>query len=339
MKESRKQHWPHRASGRPKKNYVVSQMNMKIWLPQWGDTTMIRRKNFPMPSNRPLRRKSSWTWWKGHLPSRKQPIAAAVPLPNFVRARWRPLMKGTRFVPSMMAVLEVRTLTSNRTHRRKQLHQRWWIVCMVSTGSMRLPLCLQETTLPSPKEKERLPVALTLAPRGEAHGPGRGRIPPSSSWRLMSPRPTVESRFYHLDGSTRWPRLTNSGGSTRWGPMEWLVHNFIGDGWQLCCSVYYTTHSQRWTGDSCLWMTFAGCYDPQIATLLHRHFLPFWWHWECLWVGRRQCSRKSIHGWVLWSTLLDPLSRWPGTNMSLFCPFCKIWLRAKSSPLRPSRKH
>ena len=126
---------------------------MKIWLPQWGDTTMIRRKNFPMPSNRPLRRKGSWTWWKGHLPSRKQPIAAAAPLPNFVRARWRPLMKGTRFVPSMMVVLEVRTLTSNRTHRRKQLHQRWWIVCMVSTGSMRLPLCLQETTLPSPKGK------------------------------------------------------------------------------------------------------------------------------------------------------------------------------------------
>ena len=99
-------------------------MNMKIWLPHWGDTTMIRRKNFPMPSNRPLRRKGSWTWWKGHLPSRKQPLAAAAPLPNFVRARWRPLMKGTRFVPSMMVVLEERTLTSNRTHRRKQLHQR-----------------------------------------------------------------------------------------------------------------------------------------------------------------------------------------------------------------------
>ena len=63
--------------------YVVSQTNMKIWLPQWGDTTMIRRKNFPMPSNRPLRRKGSWTWLKGHLPSRKQPIAAVAPLPNF----------------------------------------------------------------------------------------------------------------------------------------------------------------------------------------------------------------------------------------------------------------
>ena len=57
---------------------------------------MIRRKNFPMPSNRPLRRKGSWTWLKGHLPSRKQPIAAVAPLPNFVRARWRPLMKGDK---------------------------------------------------------------------------------------------------------------------------------------------------------------------------------------------------------------------------------------------------
>ena len=121
--------------------------------------------------------------------------------------------------------------------------------------------------------------------------------------------------------------------------MEWRVRNFIGDGWQLCCFVYCTTHSQRWTGDSSLLMTFAGCYDPPIATPLHRHFLPFWWHWECLWVGRRQYSRKSTHGWVLWLTLLDLLSKWLGTNMSLYCPFCKTWLRAKSSPLRPSRKH
>ena len=115
---------PHRAFGRPRKNYVVSQMNMKTWPPQWGDTTMIRRKNSPMPSNRHLRRKSSWIWWKGRLQSRKQPIAAAAPLPNFVRARWRPLTKGTRFVPSMMAVLEVRIPTSNKTHQRKQQHQR-----------------------------------------------------------------------------------------------------------------------------------------------------------------------------------------------------------------------
>ena len=147
---------------------------------------------------------------------------------------------------------------------------------------------------------------------------GAGYHPPHlEGWCLQGP-----PQNQPLDGSIRWPRLTNSGGSTRWGPMEWLVHNFIGDGWQLCCSAYYTTHSQRWTGDSCLWTTF---YDPQIATLSHRHFLPFWWHWEYLWVGRRQCSRKSTHGWGLWSTLLDPLSRWPGTNMSLFCPFCKIW--------------
>ena len=44
-------------------------MNMKNWRPQWGDTTMILQRISPMPSSRHLKRRSSWTWWKGLLPS------------------------------------------------------------------------------------------------------------------------------------------------------------------------------------------------------------------------------------------------------------------------------
>ena len=49
-------------SGQPRRNCEVFQMNMKNWHPQWGDTTMIRQRISQMPSNRHLRRRSSWTW-------------------------------------------------------------------------------------------------------------------------------------------------------------------------------------------------------------------------------------------------------------------------------------
>ena len=44
----------------------------------------------------------------------------------------------------------------------------------------------------------------------------------------------------------------------------------------------FTMHFPRWTGDLSLWMIFVGFYGPHIATHLHRQFLPFWLHWECL---------------------------------------------------------
>ena len=92
--------------------------------------------------------------------------------------------------------------------------------------------------------------------------------------------------------------------------MEWRVPNCIGAGWQPYYYDCFTVHFQRWTGDLSLWMIFVGSFDPQIATHSHRHFLLFWWHSECLLVGRK--------------TVLSEINTWLGFVINPAGPFVQL---------------
>ena len=103
--------------------------------------------------------------------------------------------------PSMTVALEGPMPTSSRTAQRRQRHPRWWIVSMASTGSRG---CCRLWHM------GRLPVALTPCQKGVC-GTGPRKILPLCFSRQVFRRPTGESRFSNLDGSTKWHRLINNG--------------------------------------------------------------------------------------------------------------------------------
>ena len=108
--------------GPRRKNSEEVQMIGKISPHLQVATTMIQLKPSQTPSKKHSLKKKPWVWWKALSPSRRQQTDVDAILVNSVLGLWRPLMKETKFVPSMMVALVGQMPTSNRTAQRKQQH-------------------------------------------------------------------------------------------------------------------------------------------------------------------------------------------------------------------------
>ena len=127
--------WHPRECGPRRKNSEEVQMIGKTCFHLQVATTMIQLKPFQTPSKRHLWKKKPWVWWKALSPSRRQQTDVDAILVNSVLGLWRPFMKETKFVPSMMVALV------------GQMHPcPWYSLAPSSQGGFNLRKCPTGTT-------------------------------------------------------------------------------------------------------------------------------------------------------------------------------------------------